>query len=160
MHLSTISRSIKSHMCRFCMKKHADRNANPGSYIPRYCPLELYSHNPERVGAGLYALWDDWIESGGTINMLRIFVDGKVLNPTQVTPFFPCSFRYDSPYVNLSPFGLVGFLGRGACTTNRPRLPIPPRAFFTAPFQIRGKNYPHSDGTSCSSQTFRAPEVS
>ena len=66
------------------MKKHADRNAHPGMYIPRYCPLELYSPYPERVGAGLYALWDDWIQSGGTINMLRIFADGKVLDPTEV----------------------------------------------------------------------------
>ena len=87
-HLSAISRSVKSQVCRFCMKKHADRNAHPGSYIPRYCPLELYSPNPERVGTGLYALWDDWIQSKGTINMLRIFVDGQVLDPTQVTNEF------------------------------------------------------------------------
>jgi len=36
----------------------------------------------------LYALWDDWIQSKGTINMLRIFVDGQVLDPTQVTNEF------------------------------------------------------------------------
>jgi len=76
-------------MCRFCMKKHADRNAHPGLYIPRYCPLELYSPDSKRMGIGLYALWDDWVQSGGTINMLRIFVDGKVLNPTQVTSLCP-----------------------------------------------------------------------
>ena len=70
------------------MKKNADRNAHPKSYTPGYCPLELYSPNPERVRTGLYALWDDWIQSGGTINMLRIFTDGKVLDPTQVTILF------------------------------------------------------------------------
>ena len=66
------------------MKKHADTKLHPGAYVPSYCPLELYSSDPERVKRALYALWDDWIQSSGTINMLRIFANGTVLNPSQV----------------------------------------------------------------------------
>jgi len=66
------------------MKKHADQKKQPGAYSPIYCPLELYSSDPERVKKALYALWDDWMGSNGTINMLRIFVNGKVLDPSEV----------------------------------------------------------------------------
>ena len=66
------------------MKKHADKKARPGGYVPTYCPLELYSSNPERVKKALYALWDDWVQSNGTINNLRIFANGKVLDPNEV----------------------------------------------------------------------------
>lgn len=72
------------------MKKNADQKNNPGAYSPSYCPLELYSSNPERVKKALYALWDDWIQSHGAINMLRIFVNGKALDPDEVTPI-PCT---------------------------------------------------------------------
>ena len=72
------------------MKKNADQNKNPGAYSPLYCPLELYSSDPERVKKALYALWDDWMQSHGTINMLRIFVNGKALDPNEVA-LFPCT---------------------------------------------------------------------
>lgn len=72
------------------MKKHADQKRHPGAYSPVYCPLELYSSDPERVKKALYALWDDWIQSNGTINMLRIFVNGKTLDPSEVK-LAPCS---------------------------------------------------------------------
>lgn len=72
------------------MKKNADKKNNPGAYSPLYCPLELYSSNPERVKTALYALWDDWIQSHGSINMLRIFANGKALDPSKVT-LFPCT---------------------------------------------------------------------
>ena len=85
------------------MKKHTDRNVHPGSYIPRYCPLELYSSNPERVGVGLYALWDDWIQSKGTINTLRIFVDGRVLDPTQVMRNLHRFFMIFAPAISVIP---------------------------------------------------------
>lgn len=73
------------------MKKHADKKLHPGAYIPTYCPLELYSSDPERVKKAFYALWDDWIQSNGTINMLRIFVNGRVLDPSEVNtvPAYP-----------------------------------------------------------------------
>ena len=67
------------------MKKHADGKLRKGAYVPTYCPLELYSLDPERVKEALYALWDDWVQSGGTINMLRIFANGKVLDPNEVS---------------------------------------------------------------------------
>lgn len=66
------------------MKKHADKKKQPMAHVPAYCPLELYSPDPERVKRALYALWDDWVQSDGTINMLRIFANGKVLNPNDV----------------------------------------------------------------------------
>jgi hypothetical protein len=66
------------------MKKHADQKLRPGVYAPTYCPLDLYSSDPVRVKKALYALWDDWIQSGGTINMLRIFTNGRVLDPSEV----------------------------------------------------------------------------
>lgn len=71
------------------MKKHADREAHPGAYTPIYCPLELYSSDPERVKKALYALWDDWMQSHGTINMLRIFVNGETLDPRKVNAVSP-----------------------------------------------------------------------
>lgn len=87
--LSPTSRSTKLRMCRFCMKKHADKKLHPGAYVPTYCPLELYSSDPERVKNALCALWDDWIQSSGTINMLRIFVNGRVLDPSKVDALSP-----------------------------------------------------------------------
>jgi len=82
--LAETSRSVKSRVCRFCMKKHADKKKSPGAHVPSYCPLELYSPDQEKVKKALYALWDDWEQSNGTINMLRIFVNGKVLRPNEV----------------------------------------------------------------------------
>ena len=66
------------------MKKHADKKLHPGVHVPAYCPLELYSSDPERVKKAMYALWDDWVQSKGTINMLRIFVNGRALDPSEV----------------------------------------------------------------------------
>ena len=66
------------------MKKHADKKLHPGVHVPAYCPLELYSSDPERVKKAMYALWDDWVQSKGTINMLRIFVNGRAIDSSQV----------------------------------------------------------------------------
>jgi len=78
------------------MKKHADQKKSPGAHVPFYCPLELYSPDQERVKKALYALWDDWEQSNGTINMLRIFVNGRVLHPNEVhVP--PCPTRGKHP---------------------------------------------------------------
>ena len=82
--LAPTSGLVKSRVCRFCMKKHADKKSHSKAHAPAYCPLELYSSDPGRVKKALYALWDDWVQSNGTINMLRIFVNGRVLDPSQV----------------------------------------------------------------------------
>lgn len=66
------------------MKKHADKKKNPGAHIPTYCPMELYSSDPEMVKKALYALWEDRVRSNGTTNNLRIFANGKVLDPNEV----------------------------------------------------------------------------
>jgi inositol-pentakisphosphate 2-kinase len=61
------------------MKKHADKKAHVA-----YCPMDLYSSDPERVKKALCALWNDWVQSNGTINNLRIFINGIVLDPSEV----------------------------------------------------------------------------
>ena len=45
------------------MKKHVDDTKYPGAYVPTYCPLNLYSYEPERVKKALYALWNDWAQN-------------------------------------------------------------------------------------------------
>lgn len=79
------------------MKKHTDQKARPDAYVPAHCPLELYSLDPLRVEKALCTLWDDWVRSKGTINMLRIFVNGKALDPDQVNVFRLCSWWVLSP---------------------------------------------------------------
>jgi len=81
------------------MKKHADKKKSPGAHVAFYCPLELYSPDQQRVKKALYALWDDWEQSDGTINMLRIFVNGKVLHPNEVhAPPCPARGELSRPY--------------------------------------------------------------
>lgn len=47
-----------------------------------YCPLDLYSGEEERVRKALNSLWDVWIGSSGSVNNLRIFVEGHMLRPS------------------------------------------------------------------------------
>jgi inositol-pentakisphosphate 2-kinase len=57
-----------------------------------YCPLDLYSGNPERVKTAINALWEDWKSTSGTFNNLRIYLDGKLLHPNDVSTI-PMFFR-------------------------------------------------------------------
>ncbi|TFY82194.1 hypothetical protein EWM64_g1818 [Hericium alpestre] len=47
-----------------------------------YCPLDLFSGTSERVTKATHGLWDSWMQSGGAVNNLRIFSDGKMLKPS------------------------------------------------------------------------------
>jgi inositol-pentakisphosphate 2-kinase len=49
-----------------------------------YCPLDLYSCEYTRVRHALKTLWDDWVATGGDENNLRVFLDGKVVRPSEV----------------------------------------------------------------------------
>lgn len=46
-----------------------------------YCPLDLYSGDATRVEKALRALWDVWIGTGGKVNNLKVFVEGKIVKP-------------------------------------------------------------------------------
>ncbi len=47
-----------------------------------YCPLDLYSGQEDRIKKALHALWDVWIGSSGSVNNLRVFVDGQIVSPS------------------------------------------------------------------------------
>lgn len=49
-----------------------------------YCPLDLFSGDETRVIRALRSLWNAWVESRGAINNLRIFVQGKAIDPGDV----------------------------------------------------------------------------
>jgi hypothetical protein len=74
---------IKTHHCRFCMHEGLRRPESGGG--ARYCPLDLYSGDPMRMRKALDALWGAWRESGGANNNWRVFVDGKVVLPEDVS---------------------------------------------------------------------------
>lgn len=49
-----------------------------------YCPLDLFSEDRSRIKKAIYDLWDIWSESNGTVNNLKIFVQGKRIVPSDV----------------------------------------------------------------------------
>jgi hypothetical protein len=60
----------------------------------QYCPLDLFSGFKERVETAVEGLWDAWIQSNGSINKLRIFSNGKMVLPNDVSRWvsqLPCT---------------------------------------------------------------------
>jgi inositol-pentakisphosphate 2-kinase len=51
-----------------------------------YCPLDLFSGDEIRVTRAVRSLWNDWLVTQGSINNLKIFIRGKLLNPIDVRP--------------------------------------------------------------------------
>jgi inositol-pentakisphosphate 2-kinase len=49
-----------------------------------YCPLDLFSGDEARITKAIHGLWDAWAESGGSVNNLKIFANGKIVHPTEV----------------------------------------------------------------------------
>ncbi|KAH8117049.1 inositol-pentakisphosphate 2-kinase [Phellopilus nigrolimitatus] len=79
-HLSAETRFAKCRCCRFCMYAHY--RALKGEGVSHgYCPLDLFSVNSERTSHALRCLWKAWVLSGGTINNLKIFAHGKLVDP-------------------------------------------------------------------------------
>ncbi|KAG6900403.1 hypothetical protein C0993_011096 [Termitomyces sp. T159_Od127] len=50
--------------------------------FPGYCPLDLFSEDMNRVKKAIRGLWDIWTESNGTVNNLKIFVQGQKVVPS------------------------------------------------------------------------------
>lgn len=82
-HLSEETRDVKTKYCRFCMHSHQKVQAGETAALG-YCPLDLFSRNETRIRKAVTALWDAWVESNGTVNNLKIFVDGKMALPSDV----------------------------------------------------------------------------
>ncbi|EIW60279.1 inositol-pentakisphosphate 2-kinase [Trametes versicolor FP-101664 SS1] len=104
-YLSEETRAIKTRTCRFCM--HAHMKSTQGEDVALgYCPLDLYSGDATRVEKALRALWDVWIGTGGKVNNLKVFVEGKIIKPradlTSLAPLtaqlFPTSANPDPAY--------------------------------------------------------------
>lgn len=53
-----------------------------------YCPLDLFSGSEERVTRAVVALWDTWETTGGKANNLKIFADGRLVSPGDVSLIF------------------------------------------------------------------------
>ncbi|GJE89480.1 inositol-pentakisphosphate 2-kinase [Phanerochaete sordida] len=81
-HLAPGTAPVKTTTCRFCMHAQVrgarDADADPAH---AYCPLDLFSGEPDRVRTALCALWDTWVSSSGTTNNLRVFVHGHMVRP-------------------------------------------------------------------------------
>ncbi|KAG1810675.1 inositol-pentakisphosphate 2-kinase [Suillus subaureus] len=78
-HLSPESVTLKTTTCRFCM--HTSFRMEQGGIGTTYCPLDLFSRDEPRVRKALGALWAGWYESGGSLNNLRLFVEGRMAKP-------------------------------------------------------------------------------
>lgn len=86
--LSEASREIKSSHCRFCLHRlhrmhdHGDSHSQAGQY---YCPLDLYSGSEERTQTAVLHLVQAWKQSGGKGNNLKLFAEGSMLKPDQLS---------------------------------------------------------------------------
>lgn len=78
-HLSPETVAPKTTTCRFCM--HTSFRMEQGDVGTAYCPLDLFSRDETRVRKALGALWSGWYESGGSLNNLRFFVEGRLAEP-------------------------------------------------------------------------------
>jgi hypothetical protein len=74
---------IKSRNCRFCLHQHYRGESIEGTV---YCPLDLYSGDSARIRKALDGLWAQWKSSDGDKNNLRIYIDGKMVLPSSVSP--------------------------------------------------------------------------
>ncbi|KAH8915263.1 hypothetical protein BT69DRAFT_1272011 [Atractiella rhizophila] len=87
-HLSEDSKDVKGKYCRFCMhlvhKSKKKEGEEDDTSERLFCPLDLYSKEEERVKKAAQGLWDDWITSDGKHNNLRLFLNGRRLEPNTV----------------------------------------------------------------------------
>ncbi|KAG9318637.1 inositol-pentakisphosphate 2-kinase [Chiua virens] len=80
-HLSYETMEIKTSTCRFCM--HTRYRLTAGNVPTRYCPLDLYSKDETRMRKAIHDLWDGWVQSGGTLNNMKVFVSGEMIRPSE-----------------------------------------------------------------------------
>ncbi|KAF8636730.1 hypothetical protein AX17_003533 [Amanita inopinata Kibby_2008] len=82
-HLSPTTRPVKTRTCRFCM--HSRLRAAQGETVSLgYCPLDLFSGEEKRMKNAVSSLWDAWTTSNSAINNLKIFIRGKMIEPSEV----------------------------------------------------------------------------
>lgn len=92
-HLSAATRKIKSYRCRFCLHSHYRLSKGKPS-AHGYCPLDLYSGDEQRISRALRQLLKAWVESAGSINNLRVFVNGKTTDPAEFVSRTPLNSAY------------------------------------------------------------------
>lgn len=66
------------------------RSREKGANLPSYCPLDLFSGEERRICKALGNLWDDWVDSKGCANNLRVFVHGTMVKPCDVRAIAIC----------------------------------------------------------------------
>ncbi|KAI9021881.1 inositol-pentakisphosphate 2-kinase [Hyaloraphidium curvatum] len=81
--VSDESYRTKRNTCRYCMHHFLKRGR-----LPAYCPLDLYSGQPQRRAKALAALAAEASSGGELFNNLRVFVDGHRLPGDQVHRVF------------------------------------------------------------------------
>jgi inositol-pentakisphosphate 2-kinase len=64
---------------------HSHMRATQGEVVSLgYCPLDLFSNDEGRISNAIRALWDAWNDSNGTINNFKVFVHGRLIQPSDV----------------------------------------------------------------------------
>ena len=82
-YLSPETRKVKTSHSRFVMHTHYRAVKGDATPITSYDPLDLFSEDQDRITIAIEALWDAWIASGGTLNNLKIFVEGRLITPSE-----------------------------------------------------------------------------
>eukprot|EP01113_Clastostelium_recurvatum_P002645 TRINITY_DN11121_c0_g1_i1.p1 TRINITY_DN11121_c0_g1~~TRINITY_DN11121_c0_g1_i1.p1 ORF type:complete len:460 (+),score=83.72 TRINITY_DN11121_c0_g1_i1:194-1381(+) len=70
-HISTDT-AVKSTTCRYCMHQYLKASDGAVKHISEYCPLDLYSGDPDRVQRALQAMFMH------PQNNLKIYIDGEL----------------------------------------------------------------------------------
>ncbi|KAM9324114.1 inositol-pentakisphosphate 2-kinase [Gastrophryne carolinensis] len=68
-----ITKEIKKKVCRFCMHQHLKVSKGKWKRISKYCPLDLFSGNQERMHFALMSLLQD------PQNNIKIFKNGNLI---------------------------------------------------------------------------------
>lgn len=89
--MSPETREVKTKHCRFCI--HADFKRLQGDIVAEgFCPLDLYSGDSARVSRAMDSLWQTWSTAeDGNIHNMRVFIDGKTVDPRDVSNSTVCS---------------------------------------------------------------------
>ncbi|KAL4265343.1 Inositol-pentakisphosphate 2-kinase [Pleurotus pulmonarius] len=94
-HLTTTTSSVKTHTCRFCMHVHLKVLQGDTDVSVGYCPLDLFSGNPERIKLALESLWSSWMATEGTVNNWKMFVAGMLVRPQTMHDLKVALFGYE-----------------------------------------------------------------
>jgi inositol-pentakisphosphate 2-kinase len=74
--------AIKSKIGRYTLHQHyRGKSTGEGAYDP----LDLFSGDEGRISHALAGLWGIWRETGGQANSFRVFVDGNIVHPDEVS---------------------------------------------------------------------------